>query len=48
LSRIKVGADADIVVFNPDKATVRERGAVFGRNGNFVDGVFPGAGVRTK
>jgi N-acyl-D-aspartate/D-glutamate deacylase len=63
--RIKVGADADIVVFNPDKVIDRatfENAAQYSegienvmvagvfvlRNGNFVDGVFPGAGLRTK
>ncbi len=63
--RIKVGADADIVVFNPntviDKATfenaaqvsegienVMIAGVFVLRNGTFVDGVFPGAGIRTR
>jgi dihydroorotase len=63
--RIKIGADADIVVFNPDtvidKATFENAaqtsvgienvmvGGVFVlRNGNFVQGVYPGAGLRTK
>ena len=63
--RIKVGADADIVVFNPDKiidkATFEnaaqysegvEHVMVVGvfvlRNGNFVTGVYPGQGLRTK
>jgi dihydroorotase len=63
--RIKVGADADIVVFNPekviDKATfenaaqysegienVMVSGVFVLRNGNFVSGVYPGAGLRTR
>jgi N-acyl-D-aspartate/D-glutamate deacylase len=63
--RIKIGADADIVVFNPDKiidkATfenaaqysegiehVMVAGAFVLRNGNFVNGVYPGTGLRTK
>ena len=63
--RIKIGADADIVVFNPDtvidKATfenaaqysegienVMVAGVFVLRNGNFVNGVYPGAGLRTK
>jgi dihydroorotase len=63
--RIKIGADADIVVFNPDKiidkATFENAaqysegienvmvGGVFVlRNGNFVSGVYPGVGLRTK
>jgi dihydroorotase len=63
--RIRIGADADIVVFNPDtvidKATfenaaqvsegiehVLVAGVFVLRNGNFVDGVYPGIGLRTK
>ena len=63
--RIKIGADADIVVFNPDrvidKATfgnaaqysegienVMIAGVFVIRNGAFVDGVYPGVGMRTK
>ncbi|HEV1286619.1 MAG TPA: amidohydrolase family protein [Bryobacteraceae bacterium] len=63
--RIKIGADADIVVFNPDKIIDRATfenaaqysegiehvmvaGAFVLRNGNFVNGVYPGTGLRTK
>jgi hypothetical protein len=63
--RIKVGADADIVVFNPDKVidkatfenaaqysegieNVMVAGVFVLRNGNFVSGVYPGAGLRTR
>ncbi len=63
--RIKIGADADIVVFNPDKVidkatfenaaqysegieNVMVAGVFVLRNGNFVNGVFPGMGLRTK
>jgi N-acyl-D-aspartate/D-glutamate deacylase len=63
--RIKIGADADIVVFNPDriidKATFENAaqysegvehvivaGVFVLRNGNFVNGVYPGQGLRTK
>ena len=63
--RIKIGADADIVVFNPDKVidkatfeyaaqysegieNVMVAGVFVLRNGTFVDGVHPGAGLRTK
>jgi N-acyl-D-aspartate/D-glutamate deacylase len=63
--RIKIGADADIVVFNPetviDKATfenaaqysegienVMVAGVFVLRDGKFVDGVYPGVGLRTK
>ena len=63
--RVKIGADADIVVFNPDKiidkATfenaaqysegiehVLVAGVFVLRNGNFVTGVYPGQGLRTK
>ncbi|HTB14165.1 MAG TPA: amidohydrolase family protein [Bryobacteraceae bacterium] len=63
--RIRVGADADIVVFNPekviDKATfenaaqysegienVMVSGVFVLRNGNFVSGAYPGAGLRTR
>lgn len=63
--RIKIGGDADIVMFNPDtvidKATfenaaqvsegiehVLVAGVFVLRNGNFVDGVYPGIGLRTK
>jgi N-acyl-D-aspartate/D-glutamate deacylase len=63
--RIKVGADADIVVFNPDKVidkatfenaaqvsegieNVMVAGVFVLRNGSFVDGVYPGIGIRTK
>jgi len=63
--RIKIGADADIVVFNPDKVIdkatfenaaqysegiehVMVAGVFVLRNGNFVDGVRPGVGLRTK
>ena len=63
--RVKIGADADIVVFNPDKiidkATfenaaqysegvehVMVAGVFVLRDGNFVNGVYPGTGLRTK
>ncbi|HWY47468.1 MAG TPA: amidohydrolase family protein [Bryobacteraceae bacterium] len=63
--RIKVGADADLVAFDPDrvidKATFENAaqysegiehvmvGGVFVlRNGKFVEGVFPGVGMRTR
>jgi len=63
--RIKIGADADLVTFDPDrvidKATfenpaqysegiehVMVGGVLVIRNGKFVDGVFPGAGLKTK
>jgi N-acyl-D-aspartate/D-glutamate deacylase len=63
--RIKVGADADIVVFNPDKVidkatfenaaqysegieNVMVAGVFVLRNGNFVDGAYPGVGLRTN
>jgi dihydroorotase len=63
--RIKIGADADIVVFNPDKVidkatfenaaqysegieNVMVAGVFVLRNGNFVNGVYPGVGLRTK
>ena len=63
--RIKIGADADLVAFNPDrvidKATFENAaqysegiehvmvGGVFVmRNGKFVEGVYPGVGLRTK
>ncbi len=63
--RIKVGADADIVVFNPDKVidkatfenaaqysegieNVMVGGVFVLRNGNFVSGVYPGVGLRTR
>jgi dihydroorotase len=63
--RIKVGADADIVVFNPDKVidkatfenaaqysvgieNVIVAGVFVLKNGTFVEGVYPGAGLRTK
>ena len=63
--RIKVGADADIVVFNPDKVidkatfenaaqysegieNVMVAGVFVLRNGNFVSGVYPGVGLRTR
>lgn len=63
--RIKVGADADIVVFNPDKVidkatfenaaqysegieNVMVAGVFVVRNGSFVNGVYPGVGLRTK
>ena len=63
--RIKIGADADIVVFNPDKVIdkatfenaaqysegieqVMVAGVFVLRNGNFVNGVYPGMGLRTK
>jgi N-acyl-D-aspartate/D-glutamate deacylase len=63
--RIKIGADADIVVFNPDKVidkatfenaaqysegieNVMVAGVFVLRNGNFVSGVYPGAGLLTK
>jgi len=63
--RIKIGADADIVVFNPDKVidkatfenaaqysegieNVMVAGVFVLRNGNFVTGVYPGVGLRTK
>jgi N-acyl-D-aspartate/D-glutamate deacylase len=63
--RIKTGADADIVVFNPDrvidKATfenaaqysegienVMVAGVFVLRNGTFIEGVYPGVGMRTK
>ena len=63
--RIKIGADADIVVFNPDKVidkatfenaaqysegigNVMVAGVFVLRNGNFVNGVYPGMGLRTK
>jgi N-acyl-D-aspartate/D-glutamate deacylase len=63
--RVKVGADADLVAFNPDrvidKATFENAaqysegiehvmvGGVFViRDGKFVDGVYPGVGLRTK
>ena len=63
--RIKVGADADIVVFNPDKVidkatfenaaqysegieNVMVAGVFVVRDGNFVNGVYPGVGLRTK
>ena len=63
--RIKVGADADIVVFDPDKVidkatfenaaqysegieNVMVAGVFVVRNGNFVNGVYPGVGLRTK
>jgi N-acyl-D-aspartate/D-glutamate deacylase len=63
--RIKIGADADLVAFDPDrvldKATfenpaqysegieqVMVAGTLVVRNGNFVEGVYPGVGIRTK
>jgi N-acyl-D-aspartate/D-glutamate deacylase len=63
--RIKVGADADLVAFDPDrvidKATFENAaqysegiqhvmvGGVFVvRNAQFVEGVYPGLGIRTK
>ena len=63
--RIKVGADADLVAFDPDriidKATFENAaqysdgiehvlvgGVAVIRNAKFVDGVFPGVGLRTK
>jgi N-acyl-D-aspartate/D-glutamate deacylase len=63
--RIKVGADADLVAFDPDrvidKATfenpaqysagiehVMVAGVFVVRDGSFVTGVYPGAGLRTK
>jgi N-acyl-D-aspartate/D-glutamate deacylase len=63
--RIRVGADADIVVFNPDKVIdkatfenaaqysegiedVMVAGVFVLRNGNFVSGVYPGIGLRTR
>ena len=63
--RIKIGADADIVVFNPDKVidkatfenaaqysdgieNVMVAGVFVLRNGNFVSGVYPGVGLRTR
>jgi N-acyl-D-aspartate/D-glutamate deacylase len=63
--RIKVGADADLVAFDPDriidKATfenpaqysegieqVMVGGVLVIRNGKFVEGAYPGIGIRTK
>ena len=63
--RIKIGADADLTIFDPerviDKATFEDAGQysegfqhvlVGGvpviRDGKFVDGVFPGAGLHAK
>jgi dihydroorotase len=63
--RIKVGADADLVAFDPDrvidKATfenpaqysegiqhVMVNGVFVVREGRFVEGVYPGIGLRTK
>jgi len=63
--RIKVGADADLVMFDPnrviDKATfenagqysegienVMVNGALVIRNGQFVEGIYPGVGLKTK
>ena len=63
--RIKPGADADLVVFDParviDKATfekadqysegiedVMVNGVLVLRNGQFVHGVYPGVGLKTK
>jgi len=63
--RIKIGADADLVMFDPDrvidKATfenpaqysegiqhVMANGVFVIRDGNFVSGVYPGIGLRTK
>jgi len=63
--RIKVGADADLVTFDPDriidKATfekpaqysegiqhVMANGVFVIRDGDFVSGVYPGIGLRTK
>ena len=63
--RIKIGADADLVAFDPgrvtDKATfenpaqysegieqVMVAGTLVVRNGKFVEGVYPGVGIRTK
>ena len=63
--RIKVGADADLVMFDPgrviDKATfenanqysegienIMVNGVLVLRNGQFVEAVYPGVGLRTK
>jgi N-acyl-D-aspartate/D-glutamate deacylase len=63
--RIKIGADADLVAFDPDriidKATfenpaqysdgiqhVLVNGVFVVRQGSFVEGVYPGIGLRTK
>jgi dihydroorotase len=63
--RIKIGADADIVVFNPDKVIdkatfenaaqysegiedVLVAGVFVLKSGAFVEGVYPGVGMRTK
>ena len=63
--RIKIGADADLVMFDPgrviDKATfenagqysegienVMVNGVLVVRNGNLVEGIYPGAGLKTR
>lgn len=63
--RIKAGADADLVMFDPgrviDKATFENagqysegienvvvNGVLVLRNGKFVEGIYEGAGLKTK